>query len=402
MTGMSFTMNNMDTSQRENTITTKFEEIFKQIPSIWARAPGRVDLMGSHTDYNLGFVMTMSIDRDTWIAASPRQDRQVLAYSMNIDGGGAFSLDAIDHDPTSPWTNYIRGMAKIMMEEGCTLDGLNLLVHSTIPFSSGLSSSAAIEMATGVAFQAASHFQLDPVQLALIGQKAENQFVGVNCGILDQYSSAMGQAGSAILLDCRALTSQVVPIAAGIQVVICDTQAKRNLLGSEYGERRAQCEEGASILRQFCPHIHALRDISIEQFNRHQDSLPKVVAKRCRFIIEENQRVIDLTDALSRGDRVKLSKLYTDSYQGARDLYEIGAPSMETMMDAMLAAPGVIAARQAGAGFGGCMVALVESGQVEAFRLAVCEAYRSKTEISPSIYPVGASNGAGLLINSIH
>jgi galactokinase len=386
-----------DAARRKAAVTRKFIEIFKEAPAIWARAPGRVDLMGSHTDYNQGHVMTMTIDRDTWIAALPRQDRQVRVHSMNLDGDGEFCLDSIDHDASSPWTDYIRGMAHTLMAEGYALGGVNLLVHSTIPLSSGLSSSAAIEMACGVVFQAVGGFRLDPVRMALLGQRAENRFVGVNCGILDQYSSALGQAGSALLLDCRDLTSQAVPIAAGIEVVLCDTRAKRNLLGSEYGERRAQCEQGAAILRQFDPRIRALRDVSIEQLIQHRDSLTAVTAKRCRFIIEEDKRVVDLADALSQGDRVNLRELFAASYLGARDLYEIGAPAMEAMMEAMLAAPGVIAARQAGAGFGGCMVALVESGAVEMFKIAAGESYRSASGIAPVIYPVGAAAGAGLL-----
>jgi galactokinase len=351
--------------------------------------------MGSHTDYNMGYVMTMTIDRDTWIAAAPRGDRQVRVRSMNVEGGGAFALEAIQYDTRLPWTNYVRGMAKVLQEEGCSLCGLDMLVHSTVPFGSGLSSSAAMEMAVGVAFQHACGFRLDPVRLALLGQRAENQFVGVNSGILDQYSSAMGRAGCALLLDCRSLESQPVPIAPGIQVMICDTRSERHLAGTEYGERRAQCEEGARILNQFDPNVRALRDVSLELFLTHRDALTPVVAKRCQFIIEENQRVLDLGKALPAGDLEALGHLTRASFGGARDLYEISAPSMERMMEAMLSAPGVIGARQAGAGFGGCMVALVHAGRAEAFADAVRAGYRARSGIDPHIYPVSPSAGAG-------
>jgi len=387
----------MDPQVRRATITEKFEQIYGCLPSLWARAPGRVDLMGSHTDYNLGCVMTMTLDRDTWLAVHPRSDRKISIASLNVEGRGEFSLDHIQSDPAYAWIDYVRGTAKILQGEGYPLAGFDGLIHSTIPFGSGLSSSAAIEMAVGAALQLAGGFQVDPVQMALLGQRAENQFVGVNCGILDQYSSALGKAGCALLLDCARLSSRDVPIAAGLQVVICDTRAERNLIGSEYGERRAQCEEGVRLLKAFYPPINALCELSCEQFARHEGDLPAVVARRCKFIIEENQRVLDLGAALTRGDKSLLRGLMDASYSGARDLYEIGSPAMQAMWQAMTAAPGVIGARQAGAGFGGCMVALVQATALDAFSASVMEQYAIQTGIEPCVFPVTASPGAGPL-----
>ena len=248
-----------------------------------------------------------------------------------------------------------------MQDAGYQLTGFNGLVHSTVPFSSGLSSSAALEMATGCMFKLLGDFDIDPVEMALLGQKAENQFVGVNSGILDQYSSTMGEAGSSLLLDCRYLRSRPVHIDPRWLVVICDTRAERNLTGSEYSERRAQCEAGVAILQQSDPTIKALRDVSLEQLKEQAHLLSDVVERRCRFIIEEDQRVLDLAEALPIGDADRLSELMAASYAGARDLYEIGVPAMESMMNAMKGGPGVIGARQAGAGFGGCMVAVVDA-----------------------------------------
>jgi galactokinase len=232
----------LDKSKRKETLINEFYEAYGTQPSLWSRAPGRVDLMGSHTDYNMGYVMTMTTDRDTWIAARPRSDRQVRLRSLNISGETLFSLDNLERDDVVPWSNYVRGMAQVLQEAGYELQGFDGLIHSTVPFGSGLSSSAAIEMATAVMFRQLGGFALDPVEMALLGQKAENNFVGVNTGILDQYSSAMGRDGSALLLDCRELTSEDVTIAAGLRVVICDTRAERNLVGSEYDDRRAECE----------------------------------------------------------------------------------------------------------------------------------------------------------------
>ncbi len=387
----------MTTHERQEFMRQEFRRVFGGEPGVWVRAPGRVDLMGSHTDYNHGYVMTMTIDRDTWIAARGRSDRRVAVHSLDLDSGGEFDLNAIAHDAITPWTDYVRGVALFLEEAGHRLTGFDGLIHSTIPFASGLSSSAALEMAAGAAFQAVGGFELDAVQMALVGQLAENRFVGVNSGILDQYSSALGQAGSALLLDCRNLTSRVASIAAGIQVMICDTRAERKLTGSEYGERRAQCEEGVRLLQAFYPDITALRDVTLAQFEAHEQNLPEVVARRCRFIIEENQRVLDLAEALPDGEPRRLFELFSASYLGARDLYEIGALAMSHMMTAMLSAPGVIAARQAGAGFGGCMVALVRAEAVTSFQAYVERDYHLRTEIQPRVYPITASPGAGQL-----
>jgi galactokinase len=387
----------MKKEERKALLADKFQDLFGGQPSIWTRAPGRVDLMGSHTDYNLGYVLTMTIDRDTWIAARPRYDRKVAVYSLNLERGGEFHLDRIAPNPHERWLDYIQGVAMFIQDAGYPLSGLEGVVHTTVPLGSGLSSSAAIEMSSAVAFQMTGGFMLDPVEMALVGQKAENQFVGVNSGILDQYSSALGQEGCGLLLDCRNLTSRAAPIAEGLSVVICDTRAERNLTGTEYGERRDQCEEGVARLRQVYPEITALRDVSLNQFVAYEDRLPETIARRCRFIIEENQRVLDLAEALPTGDPAHLNRLMADSYTGARDLYEIGAPAMEAMIGAMCSSTGIVGARQAGAGFGGCMVALVRSQEVAAFTEDVTREYFRRTDIRPDVYPVRATAGAGSL-----
>jgi galactokinase len=387
----------MERQRRIAQVVAAFTARFGAAPELWARAPGRVDLMGSHTDYNEGYVLTLSIDRDTWIAARRRPDRRVTVYSLDVQGGGEFSLDSITRDDSAPWTNYIRGVAYYLQEAGFALTGFDGLVQSTVPISSGLSSSAALEVATATLFRLLGGWTMDPLQMALICQRAENRFVGMNCGILDQYSSVFGRAGCALLLDCRHLTSETVPIAAGLQVVICDTRAKRELTGSEYPERRAQCEEGARIIAGFFPHVRTLRDVTLDQLAACESALSPVVARRCRFIIEENGRVLRLRQVLPAGDRAAFSALAQASYQGARDLYEIGTPEMEAMVEAITSAPGAIGGRQAGAGFGGCMVALVEGERVYDFVRHVEEHYARETGIRPDVYPVTPASGAGPL-----
>jgi galactokinase len=387
----------MDQQERQAWMAGQFADRFGATPELWTRAPGRVDLMGSHTDYNDGFILTMTIDRDTWVAASPRGDGKVAIYSLNGDGGGEFALADIRRDEESLWPNYVRGVAQVLREADYPLRGFDGLIHTNVPVASGLSSSAALEMAVGRMFELVGGLEIDPVTLALLGQRAENQFVGVNCGILDQYTSAMGRAGCALLLDARSVTSEDVPIAPSIHVVVCDTRAKRALASSQYGVRRAQCEEGALILGATISYVSALRDLTISQFNAYAADLDPVVARRCRFIIEENERVLDLASALPAGKRDRIRSLCAASFAGARDLYEIVVPEMEAMMEAMLSGPGVIGARQAGAGFGGCMVAFVEKEAVEIFAGHVWQHYQSATGIEPNVYPVAASTGAGPL-----
>ncbi len=387
----------MTEDNRKALLDQEFEKRFGGQPELWVRAPGRVDLMGSHTDYNQGYVLTLSIDRDTWIAARPRADRKVMIRSLNVEGGGPFELDGIEHDRVFPWTNYVRGVASVLQAEGYALHGFDGLIHSTVPISSGLSSSAALEVAAALTFQLLGYLAVDRLRLALLCQRAENQFVGINTGILDQYSSMFGQAGCALVLDCRNLTDEPVPLHDDVRVVICDTRTKRELTGTEYPERRAQCEEGALRLAQFYPSVSALRDVTLEQFVAHERDLPPVVARRCRFIIEENRRVLQMGQVLPRGEREAIRALTWASYTGARDLYEVASPEMASMMEAMLSAPGVIGARQAGAGFGGCMVACVERDQTDAFAAHVQQAYAAATGIVPQVYPVQAAAGAGPL-----
>jgi galactokinase len=379
-------------------VEREFVARFRKSPSLWAQAPGRVDLMGSHTDYNEGYVLTLAVDRNTWLAARPRDDRKVEVYSLNMEGGGAFDLDEIGQNPDSPWTDYVRGVAAVFQAEGYTAHGFDGLIHSTIPFGSGLSSSAALEVVTAFTLKAlAGDWEIEPLRLATLCQRAENRFVGMKCGILDQYSSVFGQAGHALLLDCRNLTHRTVALPDDLRVVICDTRVGRKLTGSEYGERRTQCEEGASLLAHFYRGVTHLRDLTPEQFAAREADLPEAVARRCRFVIEENLRVLHLASALAADDRAAMRRLTESSYAGARDLYEISSPAMEAMMQAMRTGPGLVCGRQAGAGFGGCMVALVEDRSVEGFADSVVSAYRSRTGTQPEIYPVRAAPGAGLL-----
>jgi galactokinase len=382
-------------AERKKRIAKAFERLYSVQPSFWVRAPGRVDVMGSHTDYNEGYVLTMPIDRDTWIAARPRASRTVEVSTLSAPGADHFPLDNIVRTDAPLWGNYVRGVAWALGDAGYRLDGWDGLVQSTVPIGSGLSSSAALECATATLFTALAGKAIDPVQLAQICQRAENEFVGVNCGILDQYTSILGQEGCALTLDCRYLTHRIVKIPADIMVVICDTRFHRALAASEYGARRAACEEGARALSRSYPEVKTLRDVTPAMLDAHEADLSPVVAKRCWFIVEENARVLALAQALPRGDRAAIREITVASFAGARDLYEITVREMEMMHEAMMQAPGAIGARQAGAGFGGCMVAFVEASRVASFAASVRKAYAGAAGIEPEIYPVRAAPGAG-------
>ena len=374
---------------RKELIADLFRTRFGSEPQLWARAPGRVDLMGSHTDYNLGYVLTLPISRDTWIAARKNGTRNLRLYAANLNEDDVFSLEGIEKTPSKRWSNYIRGVAAAVQAEGLQTEGFDAVIHSTVPLEAGLSSSAALECVTAVVFRELGGWSLTPEAMAILCQRAENQFVGVNCGILDQFSSCLGQKECALLLDCRDLSTRAVHLAEGIWVAICNTMSPRRLSGSEYSLRRADCERGAAILG-----VRYLRDVTTEVLAARRHELPLRVAKRCEFIVAESSRAVSLAAALETGNRHRVGCLCAESFAGARDLYEICSPAMEAMNEAMCAAPGVIGGRQAGAGFGGCMVAFVEASKVADFREAVICNYHGATGLRPEIYPVESAAGA--------
>lgn len=377
--------------ERREHITKLFRSRFGSEPLLWARAPGRVDLMGSHTDYNLGFVLTLPISRDTWMAVRRNGARTIQLHAANLNEDDSFPLAGIEKTSSRKWSNYVRGVIKTLQLEGLQTEGFDAVIHSTVPLEAGLSSSAALECVTAVILRELGGWNMAAKAMATLCQRAENEFVGVNCGILDQYSSCLGQEECALLLDCRDLSTRTVRIAGGISVVICNTMSARKLSGSEYALRRADCERGAAILG-----ISSLRAVTIEVLAARQHELPEQIAKRCEFIVAESGRAQALAAALEAGNREAVARLCTESFAGARDLYEITSPSMLAMHRAMQEAPGVIGSRQAGAGFGGCMVAIVDTRNVDDFRTAVAENYMHATGLRPEVYPVEASSGAAI------
>ncbi len=373
----------------QSDLITLFRGRYACAPAFLARAPGRVNLIGEHTDYNEGFVLPMAIDRDVTIVGAPRHDRMVRLYSADFDQTATFSLDAIAPDPATPWSNYMRGVALMLQNDGLALRGFDGVVSGDVPIASGLSSSAATEMATVMAFCAASGESIDGVRAAQLAQRAENQFVGVKCGIMDQFISALGKAGHALLIDCRSLDYALAPLPAGVTVLVVDTTAPRTLAGSAYNQRRRECEEGARLLG-----ARSLRDVSAQDFERRRDTLPDLIARRCAHVIHENQRVLDAVAALRRNDLPAFGALMNQSHDSLRDLYEVSSAELDAVVDIARGAPGVHGARMTGAGFGGCAIALVDHDAVAALSARIATEYPRRTGRMPNIYPCSASNGA--------
>ena len=388
--------NKADERRRREQMLEAFRSRFNTEPTVGARAPGRVDLMGSHTDYNEGFVLTLAINRDTWIMAAPGSDNAVNLASLNLDSACQFDVESFDAK-IEGWGQYVQGVAAVLHAAGHPLIGFDGLVHGTVPIGSGLSSSASLEAAAATLFEQLGGFELGGLEKAKLCQQAENEWVGVNCGILDQYSSILGEAGEALILDCRSLTHQYATMPANLRPVICNTCAPRKLTGSEYGQRRTQCEQAASYFGEQDNSIKSLRDVSLDLFREHQTNLSDEVRKRAQFIIEENARVGQLAEALKSNDLPAIKELTAASFVGARDLFEISVPAMQQMFDTMISAPGCVGCRQAGAGFGGCMIALVATDHVTDFCESVTANYERESGLKPEVYPVQTAPSAGKL-----
>ncbi len=372
----------------------KFSEIYGG-PSRVYRAPGRVNLIGEHTDYNDGFVMPAAIEFYIWVAIAPRADRIVRMYSSSYSESVDFDLDEKAPRARHHWSDYVRGVAVTLEQAGHRLGGADLLVGGDVPVGSGLSSSAAIEVASAYALLANSGLSVSPIEIARLCQRAENEFVGTRCGIMDQFISCCGQAGRALLLDCRSLTYRLLPIPPHISLVICNTMVKHELATGEYNTRRAECEEGVQLLSPFLPGILALRDVSMADLDKYGHKLPHVIYQRCHHVISENARVLETADALERGDLAACGRSMAESHRSLRDDYQVSCAELDLMVKLAEKQEGLYGARMTGGGFGGCTINLVQSEAVTEFQRAVASEYERQTGIHPQIFISCAAEGAG-------
>jgi len=373
-------------------LRAQFLELYGSEPRVFS-APGRVNLIGEHTDYNDGFVLPMAIDRRTFVAAAPRDDQTIRATSMNADGRIEFVIGA-EYTSSHDWGKYVYGLAECLRREEFELRGADLLITSDVPIGAGLSSSAALEISTGFALLNISEQLLDPIDLAGAAQRAEHEFAGTRCGVMDQYIACLGIEGHALMIDCRSLEYRAAPIDLdNARIVVCNSMVKHNLAAGEYNQRRAECEEGVRRLARYLPDIQALRDVEVDDFDLYADSLPETVRRRCNHVITENARTVAAVDALERGALARFGELMYASHESLRRDYEVSCRELDLLVAIASRCDGVFGARMTGGGFGGCTVNLVASDFVDKFLAIISREYEKETGIRPDCYVCLASAG---------
>jgi galactokinase len=386
-----------------NRVKNLSQETFGSAPAHVVRAPGRVNLLGEHVDYNDGFVLPAAIDRATFIAFSPSGTDLSTLVAMDMKEKVSFTPQTIplktqaDGTPLPEWAHYPAGVLWALHENNLKTSGMNAVFASNVPRGSGLSSSASVEMAFLLAWQTLSDWALPSMKRALLGQKAENQYVGVNCGIMDQFASACGVENKLLLLDCRSLEWKTIPLPEDVSIVIADTTVRRKLTSGEYNKRRFACEEAVRLLKQDLPEIQSLRDVSLEEFNRFAGKLPEEVYKRARHVVEEIERSQQAESLLEAGDVRRFGELMNQCHISLRDLYEVSCPELDVMVSVAQSLEGCYGARLTGAGFGGCTVNLVARERADTFAEELAKGYKTQTKLKPEIYITRASNGAEVL-----
>jgi galactokinase len=377
-------------------VARRFAQAFAREPSWIVQAPGRVNLIGEHTDYNDGFVLPMAIDRAVWIALRPRADHRVRIDSLDYKQTIEFDLHVLEHGGP-PWGEYARGVAWAMQAAGRRLRGWEGVLSGEVPVGAGLSSSAALELATARAFAVASDIAWDAPAMARLAQRAENEWVGVACGIMDQLASACGLAQHALRVDCRSLEIDPVPLPEGMSVLVLDTGTRRGLVSSAYNQRREECQRGAQAFG-----LNSLRDLSEDEFASGEARLDSVVRRRVRHVLSENARTLRAVQALRDQDMGQVGRLMAESHASLRDDYEVSSPALDAMVDIAAAQPGCWGARMTGAGFGGCAVALMERDAAQAAGQVIASEYQDRMRLQPAVYVCRAADGAGVLSGPQH
>ena len=358
------------------------------------RAPGRVNLIGEHTDYNLGFVFPIALGMACYVAAAPANHREVRVYSRDIDETFSIGVDQIaSAEPSRKWSDYVLGVANQLVAAGIAIEPCDVYIMSEVPAGSGLSSSAALEIASALAFL--GDRSLNPLKLAQLGQRAESQFVGMPCGIMDQYASVFGKRGDAIQIDCRELVHEYVDLPPDVRIIAVNSMVKHELGTSAYRERVAECREAVAAIQESAPKVESLRDVSLALFGSLQDSIPATPRRRARHIVSENERVLDLAAAARRNDLKEMGRLFVASHRSMQYDYEISCEEIDFLVDTAIKLPGVYGSRMTGGGFGGCTVNLLAPDAVEEFRSTLSASYAERYSIQPMFYDCEPAAGAG-------
>lgn len=384
----------MDTQAAATELAATHERVYATAAMGVYAAPGRVNLIGEHTDYAGGFVMPAAIDFATVAAVSPRSDNLVSIYSANFDEKIEHALDAIPPKGSHHWSDYPFGVLSVLREQGVRFRGFSLSLFGDVPLGAGLSSSASIEVASMLAMLAVAGTALPRPKMALLAQRAENEYVGANCGIMDQFVACCGARDHALLLDCRSLAYKLAPIPANLNLVICNTMVKHSHAGGEYNTRRAEVEQATAILHSHLPGVTLLRDATPADLEAWAHEMPVNVMKRARHIITDSRRAEEAAAALERGDLAELGRLMAAAHASYRDDFEASCPEADLMVELANKQPGLIGARLTGGGFGGCTVNLVEEEHVAAFEVAVAAGYQKQTGIKPDVFTCHAADGA--------
>jgi galactokinase len=389
-------MGGISMSVQARDLAAEFAQRFGRVPTV-SRAPGRVNLIGEHTDYNDGFVMPAALEFATLTAASQRPDRRLTVYSMITDETREFDLDAPPQGLSGDWSDYVIGVALMLEISGLRLSGADLIVWSDVPIGVGLSSSAALEVSAAHALLTQSDLPFDPIKIAKLCQRAENDFVGMRCGVMDQYIACCGVAGHALLIDCRSLASRHVAIAPNLRLLIANSGVRHQHAGGEYNLRREACEEGVRLLSRHLGPIKALRDVTPEQLEAKRRRLPDLIYRRCRHIVTENARVLEAERALEAGDFVACGRAMNASHVSMRNDFEITCPEVDMLVGLAQTVEGVYGSRMTGGGFGGCTVSLVETSAVDKASQILTDGYRIATGLDTEIFVGAPSDGARLI-----
>jgi galactokinase len=379
-----------------NKIEQKFEQTFSEKPLI-IRAPGRVNLIGEHTDYNDGFVLPAAINKAIYLGVSQRADDEIHLVSVDLNESFTGSVHKLEKEGQH-WTLYILGVVEQLQKAGKTVGGFNLVFSGDIPLGAGLSSSAALEC--GVAFGLNELFSLglDRVSMVKMAQAAENEFVGVKCGIMDQFASMMGRKNAVIQLDCRSLDYTYNPIEmAGIEIVLFDSRVSHSLASSEYNTRRSQCEQGVKLIQTKYPEVKNLRDATQDMLDELVKDQDPVVYRRCRYVVQENRRLLEGCEDLKRGDVAAFGKKMFATHEGLSKNYEVSCPELDFLIDCVKDQPAVLGARMMGGGFGGCTINLVKKEAIPQLIEEVSAKYETKTGQKPKVYVAETEAGVGIV-----